>query len=92
MYLRDRILTLSNVKFRVCTFDVGGVPALSCPFTLLYLGQGKSYAYVASLTRTDYIKETGPYLASFRQAWELARSEAESLAILDDRITDLTDE
>jgi hypothetical protein len=88
-HLRD-VSRMSNVHLRVLTLDVGGVPGLSCPFTLLYVPPKRTLAYVASLTRTDYIKATGPYNAAFDQAWELASSEEESGAILDDRIADLT--
>jgi hypothetical protein len=52
---------------------------------------GKTVAYVSSLTRTDYIKATAPYVAAFEQAWNLASSEGESTAMLEERITDRHD-
>lgn len=85
------VTEMSNVRFRVLPWSAGGVPALSCPFTLLYVDSEKTLAYVASLTRTDYIKATGPYVAAFEQAWKLAPTEEESAAILAGRITDLND-
>lgn len=88
-HLHD-VAGMPNVRFRVLPRSAasGIVPALSCPFTLLQMEPGKTIAYVSSLTRTDYIKATAPYVAAFEQAWNLAASEAESMAILEERITD----
>ncbi|MCX2949975.1 helix-turn-helix domain-containing protein [Lentzea sp. NEAU-D7] len=95
VYFRDEFLRLPEVEFRVATYDVGGVPALSCPFTLLHFDPRKptdrleKIAYTVSLSRTDYIKQTAPYEAAFDQAWALAKNEEESAAILDRRIANL---
>lgn len=83
------VAQMPNVKFRVSPQAAGNVPALSCPFTLLDVEPNKRLAFVSSLTRPDYIKATDPYVAAFEQAWELAASEDESVAILEGRITDL---
>jgi hypothetical protein len=91
-HLRD-VAEMPNVRLRVLSRSTttGIVPALSCPFTLLRMEQGKTIVYVESLTRPDYIKATAPYVAAFDQAWNLAASERESAAILESRITDRDD-
>ena len=83
---------MSNVRFRVLPFSVGGITALSCPFTLLYIKPARTLAYVESLTRAEYVRSTGPYVAAFDFAWQAAASEPESKAILDSRIADLSQE
>jgi hypothetical protein len=42
-------------------WSAGAVPALNCPFTLLYSKPARTIAYVSSLTRPDCIKATGPH-------------------------------
>jgi hypothetical protein len=85
-----QVADMRNVRFRVIPWSVGSVPALSCPFTLLYIKPARTVAYVEALTRPDYLKNTGPYVAAFDTAWDLAAPENESLAILDDKIANLT--
>jgi hypothetical protein len=91
-HLRD-VTAMPNVRFRVLPRSAtsGIVPALSAPFTLLQLEQGKAIAYVESLTRPDYIRATAPYVSAFDQAWNLASSEEESTVILGHRIADRDD-
>ncbi len=85
------VARMPNVHFRLLLRSIvsGIVPALSNPFTLLNLDQGKTIGYVESLTRPDYIKATDPYTAAFEQARQLAASESESAEILERRITEL---
>ncbi|WP_156893418.1 helix-turn-helix domain-containing protein [Actinokineospora enzanensis] len=85
------IAELPNVRCRVIPREVGNVPALSAGFTLLHVEPTWSIVFVAGLTRADYIKATGPYMAAFDQAWNLASPEEETAAILEARITDLDD-
>lgn len=84
------VAAMPNVRFRVLPWEVGSIPALSCPFTLLYIKPARTIAYVESLTRAEYIKSTGPYVAAFDSTWQLAVPEAESAAILEAKITDLS--
>lgn len=88
-HLRD-IARMPNVNLRLLPSAVGGVPALSCPFTLLYIPPARTLAYVESLTRAEYIKAAGPYVAAFDSAWQMAPPEDESLAILEGGINDLS--
>ncbi|WP_281275497.1 DUF5753 domain-containing protein [Saccharothrix australiensis] len=84
-----QVAAMPNVRFRVLSRSTtaGIVPALVCPFTLLEV-ESKTLAYVESLTRSDYIKASAPYVTAFEQAWNIAISEDESAAILGDRIAD----
>lgn len=84
------VVDMPNVRFRVFPLSAGGVHALSCPFTLLYIKPARTVAYVESLTRAEYVKSTGPYVAAWDSAWQLASSESESRTILDHRIADLS--
>lgn len=90
-HLRE-VAEMPNVRFRALKRSTtnGIVPALSAPFTLLEV-ESKTLAYVESVTRSDYIKASAPYVTAFEQAWGLAASEDESAAILDGRIADLAD-
>ncbi|GAB3504560.1 hypothetical protein FB471_1689 [Amycolatopsis cihanbeyliensis] len=84
------IADMPNVHFRVLPWSAGASPALSCPFTLLYVKPDRTLAYVESLTRPDYIKATGPHLVAFDHAYRIAAAEDESRAILEGRIVDLS--
>lgn len=92
--LRNQILRLrevadmENVSVRVVTWEAGACPALSCPFTLLYV-DSRTIAYVESLTSPDYIRATDPYLAAFEHAFRVAENEDNSRVILDTRVSDL---
>lgn len=94
--LRDQLVRLAevadmeNVSFRILPWSAGVSPGLSCPFTLLYVKPARTIAYVASLTRPDYIRATGPYLAAFEHAYRIAATDDESRAILDGRLSDLS--
>ena len=80
---------MPNVRFRILPGSAGACPALSCPFTLLYVKPARTLAYVESLTRPDYIKATGPYLVAFDHAYRIAASQDESRVILEERIAEL---
>lgn len=84
------IAGMDNVRLRVLPWSAGSVPALSCPFTLLYIKPARSIAYVASLTRPEYIKATDLYRLAFDQAWDLATHEGDSAAILKEKIAELS--
>lgn len=85
-----KVAEFANVRFRVLPWSAGSSPALGCPFTLLYIKPSRTIAYVASLTRPEYIKATGPYTVAFDQAWELAVSDSDSAEILGERIAALS--
>ncbi|GAA1353650.1 DUF5753 domain-containing protein [Saccharothrix algeriensis] len=89
-HLRE-VAAMPNVRLRVVTRAAGAVAGLSAPFTLLHTADGKSFAFVATVVRGDYVKATEPFAAIFQNAWERATPEEESAAILDARIADLTD-
>lgn len=88
-HLRE-IARMPNVSFRVVPKSAGNVAGLSAPFTLLHTQDGKSFAFVATAVRGDYVKAADPFTAIFQNAWERAVPEVESAAILGVRITDLT--
>ncbi|CRK57482.1 Putative DNA-binding protein [Alloactinosynnema sp. L-07] len=85
-----KVAEFANVRFRILPWSAGSSPALGCPFTLLYIKPSRTIAYVASLTRPEYIKATGPYSVGFDQAWELAVSDSDSMEILSERIAELS--
>jgi hypothetical protein len=82
--------SLPHIELRLISFSAGACAALSCPFTLLYLRNGRRMVYVESLTRPDMIKSTGPYAAAFDLAWQTAETDQASQAILDRRINELS--
>jgi hypothetical protein len=84
------IADMPNVSLRIIPWEAGVSPALSCPFTLLYVKPARTIAYVESLTRPDYIKATGSYLAAFEHATRIAADEDDARVILDSRISDLS--
>ncbi|MEV0676734.1 helix-turn-helix transcriptional regulator [Actinosynnema sp. NPDC050436] len=89
-HLRE-VARLPNVHLRLhlVSDSSGIVTALSNPFTMLRLDQGKVIVYVGSLTRPDYIKVADPYVAAFEQAWQTAASTQRSSEILGARIAEL---
>jgi hypothetical protein len=96
--LRDQLVrlqemsVLDNVSLRIVEWSAGACPALSVPFTLLYVPSARTtIAYVEAMTRPDYIKATNPYLAAFDQATAIAASEEASRAILDARVSHLSE-
>jgi Domain of unknown function (DUF5753) len=88
-WLRE-LADLPTVSLRVFTFTTGVSPALKCPFTLLYLSSpARTFAYVETLTKGDYVKTVQPYIDAFDLTWDLAENESATKRILDRRITDL---
>lgn len=82
--------TLPTVLLRVVPLDHGPYAALSCPFTLLWIRKARAtIAYVETLTGADYIKSTAAYMASFDQVYSEALPEADTLTMIDRRLTDL---
>ncbi|GDY33966.1 helix-turn-helix domain-containing protein [Gandjariella thermophila] len=81
---------LPNVSLHVLPFSAGASPALSCPFTLLYIERARAtIAYVETLTGSDYLRSTGAYSLAFEHCQRDALPEDDTRALLDRRITDL---
>ncbi|MBP2319754.1 transcriptional regulator with XRE-family HTH domain [Kibdelosporangium banguiense] len=81
---------LDHVSVRVFPFSAGAAPALSCPFTLLWIEPANArIAYAETLTGSDYFKTTGAFVAAFEQAEGRALSEDDTRSLLERRINDL---
>jgi hypothetical protein len=68
-----------NISLRVLPFTAGASPALSCPFTLLYIERARAtIAYVETLTGSDYLRSTGAYMLTFDHCQRDALSEEDT--------------
>ncbi|MEU5692477.1 DUF5753 domain-containing protein [Actinosynnema sp. NPDC020468] len=85
------VAAMPNVSFRVIEQSAGNVAGLAVPFTLLHTAEGKPIAFLATATRSDYVRATSPFMNTFLDAWERAATERKSATILEERIADLTD-
>ncbi|GAA2662844.1 MULTISPECIES: DUF5753 domain-containing protein [Actinosynnema] len=81
---------LPHFSLRVLPFSAGSTPALSSPFTLLWIEPANvNLAYVESMGGADYIKTTNPYVVAFDDAQRRALSEIDSRALLESRANEV---
>ncbi|ATE56909.1 MULTISPECIES: DUF5753 domain-containing protein [Actinosynnema] len=81
---------LPHFSVRILPFSAGTTPALSSPFTLLWIEPANVHlAYVESMGGADYIKTTEPYVIAYDDAQRRALSESDSRALLESRANEL---
>lgn len=81
---------LDHVHIHLLPFKAGAAPALSCPFTLLWIEPANArIAYAETLTGADYLKTTGAYVAAFDHAHREGLSENATLKRIKERVNDL---